>query len=157
MKTYHESTQAVAGDDGVPVGNMTKPPGRIRSGWPHYLGLVAILILGGGFRFSGLSHGWSDYSLHEEQAPRAGGTFYRFHPDETTLVEAARQLTDSLHPPTTAYGAVPQYLLRLATWVIYPAALNTRCPCRRQTNIRCSFWPDSSLLSPRGWSFRWSI
>ena len=107
---------------------MTKPFGRIRSGWPHYLGLAAILILGGGFRFSGLSHGWSDFSLHEEQRPRAGGTFYRFHPDETTLVEAARQLTDSLHPPTTAYGAVPQYLLRLAAWGIYPAALNTRVP-----------------------------
>ena len=43
----------------------------------------------------------------------AGGrAFYHFHPDETTLVQAALNPIDPFAPELTSYGTLPVYLLR---------------------------------------------
>ena len=63
--------------------------------------LVLILLLGASLRFTGLDWG----------TDRESGTFHRFHPDETTLIAAAKAVGDDVSNASSAYGFAPAYLL----------------------------------------------
>ena len=77
----------------------------------RYILLGLVLALGCYTRFAGFTRGTPNPPLGSADDP-AGGSFYHFHPDETTLVRAARELTSPLDPPLTSYGLVPIYLAR---------------------------------------------
>ena len=81
--------------------------------------LAGLLLFGAALRLTGLTRGDSDFVLPE--ATEEGSTrsesirsFYNFHPDEETLIQAALKYDDPLRPLLTAYGAVPLYLARVA-------------------------------------------
>ncbi|MCZ6636106.1 MAG: glycosyltransferase family 39 protein [bacterium] len=63
--------------------------------------LLVVLLLGGVFRFYGLSWG----------TDRQTGYFHPFHPDESTLVEDARWVGVDLSRMRASYGKAPIYLL----------------------------------------------
>ena len=62
--------------------------------------LLLIVLFGVCLRFYGLDWGTD-----------LDGRFHPLHPDETTLINAASQLRESLKPSVTAYGTLPMYLL----------------------------------------------
>jgi tetratricopeptide (TPR) repeat protein len=74
--------------------------------------LIAVLALGCYTRFVGLTRGHTDVPVGNAEPTSTGGSFYHFHPDETTLLHAARELHSPFYPPITAYGLVPVYLAR---------------------------------------------
>ncbi len=82
--------------------------------------LGAALVLGCVLRFIGLTRG----DLEDDTS------FYHFHPDQQTLIEAAQRLETPTDPPLTAYGLLPIYLaagaLKIGSVVAgYPADLAT--------------------------------
>ena len=79
--------------------------------WARYL-LIGVLALGCYTRFVGLTRGHTDLPIGNAEPTSVGGSFYHFHPDETTLLRAARELHSPFDPPITAYGLVPIYLAR---------------------------------------------
>ena len=74
--------------------------------------LVICLVLGCALRFAGLTRGDSFFVLPGPDQSAAGRAFYHFHPDETTLVQAALNPIDPFAPELTSYGTLPVYLLR---------------------------------------------
>ena len=72
--------------------------------------LVGLLLFGAALRLTGLTRGDSDFVLPEAAEDGSIRSFYNFHPDEETLIQAALKYDDPLRPPLTAYGAVPPYL-----------------------------------------------
>ena len=74
--------------------------------------LVLCLVLGCALRFAGLTRGDSFFVLPGPDQSAAGRAFYHFHPDETTLVQAALNPIDPFAPELTSYGTLPVYLLR---------------------------------------------
>ncbi len=82
--------------------------------------LGTALVLGCVLRFVGLTRG--DFE--------DGTSFYHFHPDQQTLIDAAQRLRNPTDPPLTAYGLLPIYLaagaLKIGSTVAgYPADLAT--------------------------------
>lgn len=73
---------------------------------------LCVLFLAAALRLYGID--WGTDRASEQH-------FYRLHPDEQTLVDAAAALGQTLKPATTAYGALPMYLLyalgRPLAWV----------------------------------------
>ena len=74
--------------------------------------LVFCLVLGCALRFAGLTRGDSSFVVPAPDQPAGGRAFYHFHPDETTLVQAALHPIDPFAPELTSYGTLPVYLLR---------------------------------------------
>ena len=74
--------------------------------------LVFCLVLGCTLRFSGLTRGDSSFVLPGPDRKAGDRAFYHFHPDETTLVQAALNPIDPFAPELTSYGTLPVYLLR---------------------------------------------
>ncbi len=83
--------------------------GRIRV---STLCLVICLVLGCALRFAGLTRGDSSFVLPGPNQSTGDRAFYHFHPDETTLVQAALGPIDPFAPELTSYGTLPVYLLR---------------------------------------------
>ena len=73
---------------------------------------VLLFSLGFYVRFTGLTRGSADVAPTATQHQGLQTPFYRFHPDEETLLRAALQLDHPLQPPLTAYGMLPLYVLR---------------------------------------------
>jgi hypothetical protein len=73
---------------------------------------VLLFSLGFYVRFTGLTRGSADVAPTATQQQGLQTPFYRFHPDEKTLLRAALQLDNPLQPPLTAYGMLPLYVLR---------------------------------------------
>ena len=71
----------------------------------YWAGLAFCLLLGAWLRLAGLERGISDFS------PSDQFEYYRFHPDEETVVRAALASVDPFDPPFTAYGLLPVYVL----------------------------------------------
>lgn len=87
----------------------------------HSLLLAALLLLGAGLRFAGLTRGDADLRPAAAQSASGAAAFLRFHPDEEMVIRAALSPHfDLLHPPLTVYGVLPVYTLRgvltLANW-----------------------------------------
>ncbi len=79
----------------------------------HTLLLAALLLIGAGLRFTGLTRG--DAEPMSPSSPSAGSAvgFHRFHPDEEMVIRAALSPQfDLLRPPLTVYGVLPVYVLR---------------------------------------------
>ena len=74
--------------------------------------LIPCLVLGCALRFAGLTRGDSSFVLPGPDQQAGGRAFYHFHPDETTLVQAALGPIDPFVPQLTRYGTLPVYLLR---------------------------------------------
>ena len=74
--------------------------------------LLLLFSLGCYVRFTGLTRGSADVAPPAAQQQRLQTPFYRFHPDENTLLKAALELDHPLQPPLTAYGMLPLYVLR---------------------------------------------
>ena len=74
--------------------------------------LILCLILGCSLRFVGLTRGDSSFVLNGTGQSEASKAFYHFHPDETTVIQAALGPIDPFAPKLTAYGLLPVYLLR---------------------------------------------
>ena len=74
--------------------------------------LVFCLVLGCALRFAGLTRGDTSFVLPGPDQPAGDRAFYHFHPDETTLVQAALNPIDPFAPELTRYGTLPVYLLR---------------------------------------------
>ncbi len=74
--------------------------------------LAICLVLGCSLRFAGLTRGDSSFVLPGPNQSTGDRAFYHFHPDETTLVQAALGPIDPFAPELTSYGTLPVYLLR---------------------------------------------
>lgn len=73
--------------------------------------VILCLILGCSLRFVGLTRGDSSFVLNGAGQSETSKAFYHFHPDETTVIQAALEI-DPFAPKLTAYGLLPAYLLR---------------------------------------------
>ncbi len=74
--------------------------------------IILCLILGCSLRFVGLTRGDSSFVLNGSGQSENSTAFYHFHPDETTVIQAALGPLDPFAPKLTAYGLLPAYLLR---------------------------------------------
>ena len=74
--------------------------------------LILVLVLGCSLRFVGLTRGTSSFVMNGSGQSENGAAFYHFHPDETTVIQAALGPIDPFAPKLTAYGLLPAYLLR---------------------------------------------
>lgn len=86
--------------------------------------LVGIGMLGAGLRFVGLNRDVVDFVLPGHASAVDGTAFYRFHPDEHSVVDGARRFDDALNPPYTMYGSLPFHLLRGTLAVVGWAGVN---------------------------------
>ena len=74
--------------------------------------LVLCLVLGFSLRFAGLTRGDSSFVPSAPDRTTGERAFHHFHPDETTLVQAALKPVDPFSPELTSYGLLPVHLLR---------------------------------------------
>jgi hypothetical protein len=89
------------------------------------VGIVVIVL-----RIGGWDRGVSDFVFPEASENGKTSSFFHFHPDETTLLQASLHLEDPTKPPLTAYGTLPMYVARV---VLEAAAFASGRPAELET------------------------